>query len=420
MLELFPRRSLWLLPVVLLLLLLLLAGCALHTTNVQETETAASPTRSTLRGNARLPTATPDIPHVKLTLSERDVVLASLPLRAGIPFTITSVIHNDAGIPATDVPLMVYMSALQDQFGYVPFVQVLTVTVPATSSLTINVPVHWNLAGGEYQLWVQVNRLPDAWQDRFATLPELDTANNMVLLDLMVDPFDAYASDLCSGRTDVEIGPTDVLPEPEHQRVAVTVHNSGNRAAYNLPVVVLGNQLAGISYTPAIPPCGGTTQVYVDLNRPLVPGDPLTIQVNPQGWPEGLEEDDFRNNSTAVNAGLAPSLDMPSVSGLQDYDFGISLTDIQTQEPSMVLVTVHNWGTRDAAMVPIRIENQAGRKVNDAIPLVQGNGLGVAAISIGSLWTRGGTLTLTVNPQGAKDALPETNRDNNVAVLTLP
>jgi hypothetical protein len=418
MLNLGVRRYLWFLP---FMLLLLLAGCAAHTPGVQEIETAGSPTETSPLGNAgRLPTATPDIPYVDLALGERDIDIEPLPLRAGVPFTITSVIHNDAGIPATDVPLMVYMSALQDQFGYVSFVQVVTVTVPATSSLSVKVPVNWNLAGGEYQLWVQVNRLPDAWQDRVQTLPELDTADNIVLLDLMVDPFDAYASDLCPGRADVAIGPTDVLPEPEHQRVAVTVHNLGNHAVYDLPVVVLGRQLSGISYTPVIPPCGGTTQVYVDIDRPLVSGDPLNVLINPKGWPEGLSEDDFQNNSIAVDAGLAPNLDIPSVSGLQDYDFSISSTDIQIPEPLIVLVTVHNWGTRDAAMVPIRIENEAGRKINDAIPLIQGNGLGVAAISVGSLWIRGGTLTFTVNPPNAKGAFPETNRDNNVATFTLP
>jgi hypothetical protein len=85
-----------------------------------------------------------------------------------------------------------------------------------------------------------------------------------------------------------------------------------------------------------------------------------------------------------------------------------------------VLVTVHNLGTRDADMVPIRIENEGGRKLLDAIPLVQGEGSGVAAIRVGYLWLPGGTLTFTVNPQDTKDAYPEGNRNNNVATFTLP
>jgi hypothetical protein len=71
-------------------------------------------------------------------------------------------------------------------------------------------------------------------------------------------------------------------------------------------------------------------------------------------------------------------------------------------------------------MVPIRVENTAGRKITDAIPSVQGKGSGVAAIRVGYLWIQGGTLTFTVNPQDAKGAYPEKNRDNNVATFTLP
>jgi hypothetical protein len=71
-------------------------------------------------------------------------------------------------------------------------------------------------------------------------------------------------------------------------------------------------------------------------------------------------------------------------------------------------------------MVPIRVENASGRKITDAIPFVQGNGLGTAAIRVGYLWTRGGTLTFTVNPPDAKGAYPETNRNDNVATFTLP
>jgi hypothetical protein len=71
-------------------------------------------------------------------------------------------------------------------------------------------------------------------------------------------------------------------------------------------------------------------------------------------------------------------------------------------------------------MVPILIENEAGRKITDAIPLVQGGGQGVAAFRVGYLWIRGGELTFTINPEGVEGAYPESVRDNNVATFTLP
>jgi hypothetical protein len=323
-----------------------------------------------------------------------------------------------------DVPVMIYLSARLAQIDYSPFLQVLTVTLPASSSLAVEVPVDWNLAGGEHQLWIQVNRVPKAWQPQMPTQPEMDTADNIVLLDLMVDPFDAYRSDLCSGRVDVEISPTDILPEPGRQRVLVRVHNVGNQAVYNLPVVVTGDRLTGIAYTPAIPPCGGTADVYVQVDRPFQEGESLTVQVNPGEWTGGLQEDNLDNNQLAVTGGLpstlTPGLVIPPAGGLEDYDFTLSSADIEIPEMWVVLVTVHNLGTRDAAMVPIQVENQAGRRLVDSIPLVRGEGLGVAAIRVGYLWTPGGLLTFTVNPEGAKGAYPETKRDNNVATFTLP
>jgi hypothetical protein len=113
-------------------------------------------------------------------------------------------------------------------------------------------------------------------------------------------------------------------------------------------------------------------------------------------------------------------MQVPPGSGLEDYDFAISTADIETPEAWMVLVTVHNLGTRDAAMVPILIENETGRELTDAIPLVQGDGLGVAAIRVGYLWNPGGTLTFTVNPEDAPGAFPEANRSNNTAAYPLP
>lgn len=402
----------------MVLLLLLLVGCGNAAQNGSEDDETVN--LALITATPLSAAATPDVPQMDLALSEEEVAVAPLPLRAGFPFTVTATIHNDSEIPATDVPVMIYISALQEKIGFTSFLQVLTVTLPASQSVPVTVPVNWNLAGGEYRLWMQVNRIPDAWQSHSPTQPESDIGDNVVLLELMIDPFDAYASELCSGRTDVEIGPADVLPEPDRQRVLIRVHNVGNRAVYNLPVVVTGDQLAGIAYTPAIPPCGGTAQVYVEVDRAFQPGESLTVQVNPQEWAGGLQEDKFDNNLVTVVAGLAPGMAVPPGSGLDDYDFSISTADIETPELWIVLVTVHNLGTRDAATVPIRIENENGRKITDAVPLVQGNGLGVAAFRVGYLWTRGGTLTFTVNPEDATGAYPEAHKDDNVATFTLP
>lgn len=400
-----------------LALLLLLVGCS-----GGEEERLASPTGAlgTGEGAAISVTAEPEPPLVDLVLPEDEVAIESLPLRAGYPFTLTATLYNNVNAPANDVPVMVYISAKQEEIGYTSFLQLFTVTLPASGTVPVTVPVDWNLSGGEHQLWIQVNRLPDAWQDRMPTQPEDDIGDNIVLMDLVVEPFDAYSSDLCSGRVDVQIGPTDVLPEPTMQRVLVRVHNMGNRAVYNLPVVVTGDQMSGIAYTPAIPPCGGTTEVYVESDRPFHEGERLTVQVNPQGWVGGLEEDGANNNQVTVVAGLLPELVSLPASSVEDYDFALTPSDIEIPEMWMVLVTVQNLGTRDADMVPIRVENAAGRKIVDHIPLVQGKGLGVAAMSVGYLWIPGGTLTFTVNPEDVQGGYPETHRGNNVATFTLP
>jgi hypothetical protein len=402
----------------LLLLLGLLSSCGQVRGEEPDALSTASVGIAAVAPSAGV-TETPG-PLVDLRLSEEDVSLQPLPLRAGFPFTVTAMIHNNADIPAVDVPVLVYISAVQEQIGFSPFLQQITVTIPASDSLSVDVPVDWNFGGGEHQIWLQVNRVPEAWENRTPSIAEADIGDNLVLLDAVVDPFDAYASDLCSGRVDVEISPTDILPEPDRQRVLVLIHNQGNRAVYNLPVVVSGNELAAISYTPAIPPCGGTAQVILDVDRPFLAGESLTVQVNPSDWSGALEESDFENNHVSVSAGLAPGLAIPPGSGLEDYDFALTTADIETPELWIVLVTVHNLGTRDADMVPIRIENESGRKLLDAIPLVQGEGSGVAAIRVGYLWLPGGTLTFTVNPQDTKDSYPESNRNNNVATFTLP
>jgi len=160
--------------------------------------------------------------------------------------------------------------------------------------------------------------------------------------------------------------------------------------------------------------------VVVEVDRPFQAGESLTVQINPSDWSDALEESDFTNNRVSVSVGLAPGLILPPGSGLEDYDFALTMEDIETPERWMVMVTVHNLGTRDADMVPIRIENESGRKLLDAIPLVQGEGSGVAAIRVGYLWLPGGTLTFTVNPPDAKASYPESNRDNNLATFTLP
>jgi hypothetical protein len=411
---------------------LLLSGCAAAGEQRQESTPISSPgpasaTRAASNAPGPVVEETGE-PLLDLALDDSDISLSATPVRAGVPFSITATIHNNSGLPAPDAPMMVYIASEQEEIGYSSFLKVLTVTVPASGTLPVEIPVRWNFNAGEHQLWIQVNRLPEAWQvagssiepQPLPVLPEENTGDNAVLQEMMIDPFDAYVSDLCPGRVDVEIGPADVLPEPDRQQVSVRVRNSGNRAVYNLPVVVLGDNLSGIAHTPAIPPCGGTVEVYVAVDRPFEQGEVLAVQVNPAEWTDSLAEDDFDNNQVSVAAGLAPGMLISPGSGLEDYDFGLTPADIEVPETGIVMVTVRNRGTRDAAMVPIRIENAAGRKINDAVPLVQGNGLGVAAIHISYLWTRGGKLTFTINPENAKDAYPESNRDNNVAQFTLP
>ncbi|HFD40517.1 MAG TPA: hypothetical protein ENJ31_11805 [Anaerolineae bacterium] len=413
-----PRR--WpLLAILALVLLLLLAACGSGET-VDGQPTASSEEKHYPWEATPAASPTPSAPPVDLSIGEQDIVIDPLPLRAGFPFTLTATIHNRAETPAADVPLMVYMAARQETIGYTSFLRRLTVTVPASRSISVTIPITWNFGGGAHQLWVQVNRLPLAWQAQTPLQPEENRNDNVVLLDLPIAPFDAYTSDLCPGRVDVEINAADILPEPDRQRVLVRVHNVGNQAVYHLPVVVTGPDLAGIAYTPAIPPCGGTAQVVVPVDRPLRQGESLTVQVNPPGWDGRLAEDDFDNNRAAVAAGLEPGAAASALTGLSDYDFSIYSDEITIPTMWIVQVTVHNQGTRDAAHVPIRIENEKGRKITDEIPLVRGGGVGVAAFRVGYLWIRGGTLTFTVNPADHKNAYPETNRADNVATFTLP
>ncbi len=403
---------------ILILLPLLLLGCDQAGEGAQSTPTAHPLGEISVPLPSLPPESEP--PAVDLTLVEEEVLIEPQPLGAGFPFTVTAVIHNNMPTPADEVPVMILISARQEEIGYSPYTELITVTVPASQSLQVDVPVQWNLAGGEHQVWIQVNRLPDAWQDRAPTWTEVDTRDNVALIDLVVEPFDAYTSDLCSGRVDVEIEAADVAVEPDGRRVWVRVRNVGNRAVYNLPVAVTSATATGVAYTPAIPPCGGKAEIYVPVDQPFKQGDTLTVELNPPGWVGGLQEDNSANNRVSTIASLTPASEPGSETSLDDYDFTISTTDIEIPEPWHVLVTVHNLGTRDAADVPILVENEEGRWLTDSIPFVQGEGLGVAAIRVGYLWIPGGTLTFTVNPEDGRGALPETKRDNNTATFTLP
>jgi hypothetical protein len=401
----------------LLLLWLVLVACNSQANGAVERRTPG-PTIPSEEGD---PTATvlPPLAAVDLQIPDGGLSVAPLPLRAGFPFSITVLIHNRLDLPAVDVPLMVNLFSLQKQIGYLSFVQVLTVTLEPSQTLPVEVPVHWNLAGGEHRLWVQVNRLPLAWEGRFPLHPEANRQDNVAQLDLQVEPFAAYTSDLCPGRVDVEIGPDDLLALADEERVWVRVHNVGYQAVYNLPIVVQGPNLTGIAYTPALAPCGGTARVEVPVSRPLNDGERLTVEVNSLGW-TSFQEDDYENNTQVVSVCLASDLITPPAATLQDFDFRLEAADIELPQPWLAVVRVHNLGTRDAANVPISVENQSGRKVTDVIPLVRGQGIGVAAIKIGYVWTRGGSLTFTVNPPEGKGAYPEDNRDDNVVILETP
>lgn len=352
-------------------------------------------------------------------LDPADVTLSPLPLRAGVAFTITTLIHNNSDELAGDVPVVVHLSALEEKFGYQPFLQVLTATVPPSTSVPVTVPVRWNLSSGEHRLWVQANRLPDAWQGDLPVQPEANLADNAVLVDLWIEPFDAYMNTLCAGRVDLEVGPADILPEPDTGRVVVTIHNLGNRAVYNVPVIVFSRRASGVGYSPAIPPCGGTVRVTVDLEGALAPGDGLTVRINPDEWASGIEEDDFENNHVAVSAGFAPGVVVPAAEQPADYDFWIGADGIELAQPGVLVVTVQNRGTRDADEVPVWVQNEAGRKVVDRIALVRGQGTGIGAIRISSLGAQHGPLTITINPADADGAYPEANRQDNTVTFQL-
>jgi len=128
-----------------------------------------------------------------------------------------------------------------------------------------------------------------------------------------VAPFDAYASDLCpAGRCRIEFA--EIWLEPDLQRLHVRVHNVGNQAVYNLPVVVT---VARATAAKSSGPFGRGTGPSADVSawptrprshraaarpkwcragRPLEAGDSVEVAVNPEDWPDGLAEDSFDNN----------------------------------------------------------------------------------------------------------------------------
>ena len=135
MIDLSPTRFAW-----IVLFFLLLLGCS----SGKNGDPEGTPTLSA--GSTLLPwevtsevTATPDVPQVALSLNDEDVAVSPLPLRAGFPFTITALVHNSSEIVAADVPLLLHMSAGQEEIGFTSFVQLLTVTIPASNSSFLKV-----------------------------------------------------------------------------------------------------------------------------------------------------------------------------------------------------------------------------------------------------------------------------------------
>ena len=177
-----PPASIRWTVLVLINLVLLLAGCGERQEGARETPTA--PPGAGI--GAPLPTFMPEseLPEVDLSLPEDEVLVEPEPLRAGFPFTVTALIRNNMTVPAEDVPVMVLITAEQEEIGYTSYAELITVTVPASQSLQLDLPVDWNFAGGEHRLWLQVNRLPDAWQDRAPTKAETNTRDNIALIDL--------------------------------------------------------------------------------------------------------------------------------------------------------------------------------------------------------------------------------------------
>jgi hypothetical protein len=132
------------------LVLLLLSSCSPGEGAGTEVPGISSLTgaSSTSQPTAASADATLNTPQVDLTLAEKDVTMKPLPLRAGSPFTVTAVIHNNSALTVRDVPFMICILAPQEEIGYMPFSEVLTVTLQPTQSLAVEVPVDWNTDSG--------------------------------------------------------------------------------------------------------------------------------------------------------------------------------------------------------------------------------------------------------------------------------
>jgi hypothetical protein len=85
-----------------------------------EATSAAGSSTPTPEATAARATRTPEPPLLALSILAEEIQLAPLPLRAGHPFTITGVIHNDSAVPAADVPVLVHLSANREELGYSP------------------------------------------------------------------------------------------------------------------------------------------------------------------------------------------------------------------------------------------------------------------------------------------------------------
>jgi hypothetical protein len=100
-------------------------SCGPNNGNTEELTATPVPIEATQAALlTRLPsleTPTPSVPLIDVSLGEQDLTIAPLPLRAGFPFTVTAVIHNHGLAPATDMPLILYISADQEELGYTPY-----------------------------------------------------------------------------------------------------------------------------------------------------------------------------------------------------------------------------------------------------------------------------------------------------------
>jgi len=230
-------------------------------------------------------TPTPNVPSVQVSLAPRDVSVKPLPIQAGYPFTITLVIHNDGGASPEPAGDGLHLSRAGND-RLLSLHGVLTVTLPSTRPVTLEVPVRWNLTGGENRLWAQVNRLPKAWQPESPTWPEEDKSDNSVLLELIVEPFDAYRSDLCSGRVDVEID-AGVVAERAASAFGCPSTTPGTRppttSRWSFPAKTWR---ASPTHRPS--PVRGTAEVWVQVDRPLAEGESIAVNVTPKaGKPAG-------------------------------------------------------------------------------------------------------------------------------------